>query len=160
MKKTVLYLANKYKTGILLGLLVILTCSFGPGMTEQEWLDWSNKCLNESYNPPPEIKLKKWDLMITPTHFIRFSKVYQHGKVEYFAFDLKRFAEVNYMDGNSADTLQFKTTGKDIIFQTYHDPNGNVDSMTNSINIPVKAMSPERIDSLSDALNYFKEKNL
>ncbi len=33
---------------------------------------------------------------------------------------------------------------------------GDIDTMTTVLNIPVKNMEPERLDSLREALNYFK----
>jgi len=40
---------------------------------------------------------------------------------------------------------------------SYNDRNGDVDSMTTVLDIPVKDMEPERLDSLREALNYFKK---
>lgn len=160
MKKTVLIHIKKALSASVLVVLLVVNCAFGPGMTEEEWLEWSNKCLIDAYNPAAEPKLKDWKIEVTPTHFIRLSKLYPHGKREYFAFDLRRFAEADYAQHETLDTLQLKTTGKDIIVQTYNNPKGDINSMTSVIDIPVKAMSPERIDSLNNALNYFKEKKL
>jgi hypothetical protein len=53
-----------------------------------------------------------------------------------------------------------KTKADDIIVQTYNDRHGDVDSMTTVLNIPVKNIEPERLDSLREAFNYFKAKGL
>jgi hypothetical protein len=48
----------------------------------------------------------------------------------------------------------------DIIVQTRNDRKGDVDSMTTVLNIPVRNMEPERLDSLKEAFNFFKGKGL
>jgi len=58
----------------------------------------------------------------------------------------------------NSGTLQFKTIANDIIVQTYNDRYGDAVSMTTVLNIPVKNMEPERLDSLREAFNYFKGK--
>ena len=129
-------------------------------MNEQEWLIWGNKFLVENYNPSTEAKLIKWEIMLTPDHFIRLRKTYQQGKQEYFSFNLKRFAQLDYISGNTAtDTLAFKTQTDDIIYQTYEDPQGDIDSMATQWAIPVKKLSPQRLDSLKEALNFLKGKS-
>lgn len=130
-------------------------------MDEQEWLNWTNKCLNESYDPSAEVKLKKWEIMLTPDNFIRLRKTFQHGKQEYFSFNVQRLNEVGYAaGGTTVDTLELRTRADDIIVQTYDDPKGNIDSMATALNIPVKKLLPERLDSLRAALNFFKSKGL
>jgi hypothetical protein len=48
----------------------------------------------------------------------------------------------------------------DIIVQTYDDPKGNIDSMATTLTIPVKDMTPEKLDSLNDALDFLKDTKL
>ncbi|WP_184546098.1 hypothetical protein [Mucilaginibacter sp. FT3.2] len=146
-------------------ITAILACSgfiygFKPGMGEQEWLSWSNKCLAESFNPPPDIKLKKWELTLTNDYFLRLRKTYQHDRQEYFSFNLHRLSDIEYQGSDTTGTLKLSTLTDDIIVQTYEDPKGDLDSMATTINLPVKHMSPARLDSLKIALNYFKAKNL
>lgn len=129
-------------------------------MGEQEWLSWSNKCLAESFNPPPDIKLKKWELTLTNDYFLRLRKTYQHDRQEYFSFNLHRLSDIEYQGSDTTGTLKLSTLTDDIIVQTYEDPKGDLDSMATTINLPVKHMSPARLDSLKIALNYFKAKNL
>lgn len=127
---------------------------------ELGWLKWSNRFLNESYDPTVEPMLKKYEIMLTPDHFVRLRKTYQQGKQEYYSFNVKRFTGLNYIPGNAAtDTLQIKTQTDDIIYQTYEDPKGDIDSMATSWDIPVKKMAQSRVDSLRQAFNFLK-KNL
>jgi hypothetical protein len=129
-------------------------------MTDQDWFSWANKCLYQSYDPSADAKLKKWELSITTDYFIRLRKTYAKGKQEYYSFNLHNFNDMDYFGSANKGTLQLKTTADDIIVQTYNDRKGDVDSMTTVLNIPVKNMEPERLDSLREALNYFKSKGL
>ncbi len=161
MLKSILLKAKGGLITLLIALPIVFSYGFGTGMGEKEWLDWSNKCLSESYNPSTDAKLKKWEIALTPDHFIRLRKTYQHDRQEYFSFNLQRFADVNYLHSTGpADTLQLKTVADDIIVQTYEDPKGDIDSMATVLNLPVKTMSPERLDSLRNALIFFKSKGL
>lgn len=146
------------KVKILLIVLPVAFCyAFSYKMGEKEWLDWSNKCLSESFDPSLDAKLKKWEIELTPEHFIRLRKTYQHGKQEYFSLHLNKLDSVSYLGNTTTGQLRFKTISDDIIVQTYDDPQGNIDSMATVLDIPVKSMSPERVDSLNEAIRYFKE---
>ena len=156
-------LSNIQKGIIILPIIAIVACicAFRPAMDEQDWLNWSNKCLTEAYNPSVDARLKKWEIEVTPDHFIRLRKTYPHEKQEYFSFNLQRFSDLNYLHSTGpADTLQIKTVADDIIVQTYNDPKGDIDSMATVLTIPVKNMSPERLDSLRNALKFLKDKGL
>lgn len=141
-------------------LLAVVHVSFKPAMSEQEMLSWGNKCLTESYDPSGEVKLKKWELVLTDDAFIRLRKTYIKGKQEYFSFQLHRFTDMNYLGSTINGILQLKATADDIIVQTYNDPHEDIDTMATQLNIPVKNMEPERLDSLQMVLNYFKNKGL
>lgn len=161
MPASLLPAMKKAFTIALILLIVPFLYSLRAPMDEQQWLTWSNKFLNESYDPSAEAKIKKWEIMLTPDHFIRLRKTYQQGKQEYYSFNLKRFAELNYLTGGApTDTLQVKTQADDIIMQTYDDPKGNIDSMATMISIPVKKITPERLDSLKQALSFLKAKGM
>jgi hypothetical protein len=160
MLKSVL---QKIKKTILLAA-IILTVSvnycFKYSFNEQDWLNWANKCLSQSYDSSGDAKLKKLDLTITSDYFFRLRKTYAKDKQEYYSFNLHQFNDLDYFGNTSSGTLQLKTITDDIIVQTYNDRKGDVDSMTTVLNIPVKAMEPERLDSLREALNYFKGKGM
>ena len=137
-----------------------LNYSFKPQTDDQEWLDWSNKCLTASYNPGLDVKLKKWELTLTNDYFLRLRKTYQHGRQEYFSFNLHRLNGVKYQGDEQTGTLELSTNADDIIVQTYEDPKGDIDSMSTVLELPVRNMSPARLDSLKTALSYFKAKAL
>ncbi len=160
MIKSLLF--RRWKLLVLIAIIPISAFKYMPThkMDEQEWLQWSNKCLNESYDPSNETKLKAWELSITPEHFLRLRKTFQHGKQEYFSLYLHAFNELDYTGNTDHGSLQIKAAEDDIIVQTYDDPKGNVDSMATSLELPVKNMLPERLDSLKSALLFFKTGNL
>ncbi len=133
---------------------------FKYNFDEQDWLLWANKCLSQSYDPSGDTKIKKWDLSITPDEFLRLRKTYAKGRQEYYSFNLHQLNGVGYAGNTNSGTLELKTIADDIIVQTRNDRNGDVDSMTTVLNIPVKNMAPERLDSLNEALNYLKTKGL
>lgn len=158
MVKSILSKTKEAFITLLIMLPIVFSYGFGPGMSEMDWLNWSNKCLAESFNPSTDIKLKKWEIMLTPEHFIRLRKTYQHGKQEYYSFNLSKLDSVNYLGTATAGELRFKTLADDIIVQTYEDPKGDIDSMATALSIPVKGMTPERVDSLNNAIKYLKER--
>jgi hypothetical protein len=150
------------KTGIIIFFIAALSLcySFKTGMSDQDWLSWANRCLTQSYDPSGDAKLKKWELSVSGDYFLRLRKTYAKGKQEYYSFNLHRLNDMNYLGNTASGTLALKTIADDIIVQTYNDRSGDVDSMTTVLNIPVKNMEPERLDSLRDALNYFKAKGM
>ena len=158
MIRSVIQKANKtyFLTAIL--VLSLLHFSFKAEMTEQEILAWSNKCLTQSYDPSGEAKIKKWDITLTDDAFVRLRKVYTNGMQTYYSFQLRRFNDMAYIGTTVSGTLQLKTIADDIIVQTYNDPKGDIDSMATELDLPMKNIEPNRLDSLQMALNYFKKK--
>ncbi len=127
---------------------------------EQDWLGWSNQCLTTSYDVAADAKLKKFEINLTEDSFLRLRKTYQNGKQEYFSLQLQQLDELVYLGNTYKGTLRLKTKDDDVIVQTYNDRKGNIDTMATILDIPLKNMEPERLDSLQRALNYFKGKNL
>lgn len=130
--------------------------SFKPVADALALLTWSNKTLQHVYDPTAEVKLKKWELSITDDFFLRFRKTYQNGKQEYYSCHLHSFNDLDYLGNTRVGTLKISTKADDIIVQTYNDRKGDIDSMTNTLSIPVRNMEPEQVDSLHEALLAFK----
>jgi len=121
-----------------------------------EALTWIHQCLTTSFDRSAELKLQKHELNITPSGFLRVKKTYVNGKQEYFSFNIKRFKDLDYYGSNLNGRLLLKTIDDDIIVQTFNDPKGNIDSMTNVLTIAVLNMEAERLDSLRNALLTMK----
>ncbi|RFZ85825.1 hypothetical protein DYU05_09595 [Mucilaginibacter terrenus] len=147
------------KIVLILGITALL-CSFKAFNAEQDWITWANHALSESVDPLAEARVKKWEIMLTADHFMRLRKTYQQGKQEYYSFNMQRFAEMDYVPGAVNDTLRFHTRADDIIYQTYNDPKGDIDSMATMLVMPVRKLSAGRLDSLKQALEVLKGKNL
>jgi len=100
------------------------------------------------------------EFSLTPDYFIRLRKTYAKGKQEYYSFNLHKLNDFDYLGSTTTGIIEFKTLADDIIVQTYNDRHGDIDSMTTVLDIPVKNMEPERLDSLHEAFSYFKAKGL
>jgi hypothetical protein len=160
MLRSVLFKTKKILLIATVIVAVAINYCFKNSMTETEWFSWTNKCLTQSYDASGDSKLKKVEISVNSEYFIRLRKFYAKGKEEYYSFNLHQFNDLDYFGTTNGGTLQLKTMADDIIVQTRNDRNGDVDSMTTVLNIPVKNMEPERLDSLRQAFNYFKAKGL
>jgi hypothetical protein len=160
MLNSVLSTIKKFGLVSSIFLAVSISYCFKPNFNEQDWLAWTNKCLQQSYDPSADTKLKKWELLVTPEYFIRLRKTYAKNKQDYYSFNLRKFNDMDYSGMASNGILQIKAMADDIIVQSRNDRHGDVDSMTTVLNIPVKNMEPERLDSLREAFNFFKAKGM
>jgi len=143
-----------------LAILIFAIYGFKYHADEQDWFAYMNRCLSQSYDAAADPKLKKVELTLTSDYFIRLRKTYAKNRQEYYSFNLHQLSDFDYLGSTVNGTLHFKTNADDIIVQTYNDRHGDVDSMTTVLDIPVKNMEPERLDSLHEAINYFKAKGL
>lgn len=152
-----LFLSNPCKPFVLLTVATAVLCGFKAAPDVAQLLGWSNHCLNHYYDQSADTKLKKLDLTFTDDYFFRLRKTYQTGKQEYFSMKMHSFDDLDYSGSPTSGTLIIKTKADDIIVQTYNDRQGNVDSMATQLNIPVKDMDVEQVDSLRNALLSLKE---
>ncbi|QKJ28986.1 hypothetical protein HQ865_04195 [Mucilaginibacter mali] len=152
-------LQKTFKLSFLL-LPGLLLYSFKTDPDAQQLLSWSNRLLTRVYDPSNEVKLKKWELNLTDGYFLRLRKTYQNGKQEYYSCQLHAFNDLDYIGTTASGLIRITTKADDIIVQTYNDRKGDVDSMATSLTIPVKNMEPEQVDSLRNALLYFKTQRL
>ena len=150
----------KIKKALLVALLSLSGASCLCFAIEQDWLGWSNQCLATFYDATADVKLKKFEINLTDDSFLRLRKTYQNGKQEYFSLQLQQLDDLVYLGNTYKGTLRLKTKDDDVIVQTYNDRKGNIDTMATILDIPLKNMEPERLDSLQRALNYFKGKGL
>ena len=158
MHRSVLSQIKKLIVVFLLIIAGVTNFGFVTAVDEQEMVTWANKCFAQSFDASAGDKIKKFELLLTNDAFIRLRKTYQNNKQEYFSFHLNRLNDMSYLGDAVSGTLQFKTKDDDIIVQTYNDRKGNVDSMANVLNIPVKNMGAERLDSLHTTIDFFKTK--
>jgi hypothetical protein len=152
--------SKRLLTATLLAATTLAGYNFKRQTTDQDRLVWINQTLAQVYDQSTDPKLKKVELQVTPDYFVRLRKTYAKEMQEYYSFSLHQFNDLDYFGNTSAGILQLKTMADDIIVQTYNDRRGDIDSMATALDIPVKNMEPERLDSLREALNYFKAKGL
>jgi hypothetical protein len=150
----------KIKNPVLAAILALGGAVSVCFVAEQDWLSWSNQCLTKSYDATADVKLKKFDISLTESSFLRLRKTYQNGKQEYFSLQLQQLSDVSYLGDTYKGILHLTAKDEDVIVQTYNDRKGNIDTMATVLDIPLKNMEPERLDSLQRALNYFKGKGL
>jgi hypothetical protein len=143
-----------YLSFFLLAMLMLF--SFSIPNDAQQLITWSNKTLAQVYDPSGEVKLKKWELTVSDDLFLRLRKTYQNGRQEYYSCQLHNFNELDYLGTTTNGLLKISTRADDIIVQTYNDHQGDVDSMATTLTIPVKNMEAEQVDSLRNALMFFK----
>ncbi|MBC7565548.1 MAG: hypothetical protein H7223_01115 [Pedobacter sp.] len=96
--------------------------------------------------------LKRYELNVTNSGFCRYKRFYTSGKVEYFSFNLTKFAAIDYYGTDKAGDLLLRTLGDDVIVQTYNDRQGDVDSMASYMAIPLKNVEAEQLSELAERL--------
>lgn len=151
---------SKVAVAIWAAMLSVSFFGFKPAFDDQDWLAYVNRTLSQSYDQSGDPKLKKVEIYLTPDYFVRLRKTYAKEMQEYYSFNLHQFSDLDYLGNTASGILSLKTVDDDIIVQTYNDRHGDIDSMTTALDIPVKNMEPERLDSLKEAFNYFKAKGL
>ena len=150
----------KIKKHLIVSVLALSTAVSFCFVADEDWLGWSNKCLTASFDATADAKLKKFEISLNENAFLRLRKTYQNGKQEYFSLQLQQLGDLVYLGSIYKGTLRLKAKDEDIIVQTYNDRKGNIDTMATVLDIPLKNMEPERLDSLQQAINYFKGKGL
>ncbi|MEJ2883043.1 hypothetical protein [Pedobacter sp. GR22-6] len=113
-----------------------------------------HKLLNDHYDAEQGgIAVKRYELSINSTGFCRYKRYFTSGKVEYFSFNLQKFKDLDYLGNNRRGLLLLNTKGEDVIVQTYKDrKNGDVDSMSTFLTIPLKEVEPEDLIELMNRL--------
>lgn len=113
--------------------------------------------LNISHNETPENgKVKRVEISLSDG-FLRYRRFFTNGKQEYFSFNIQRFDDLDYLGTSSQGVLILHTRDEDVIVQTYNDPKGNIDSMANIINLPVKQMEAEELQMIRENLFQIKK---
>jgi hypothetical protein len=150
--------------------ILTLTCIVLASITLLSWKEFrfsdpsdtiesAERCLHQCFDGEVQnIKLKKWDIKITDNGFFRLWKYFPGGKQEYFSFNLNRLNDMNFLGTNHSGTLTLRTTGEDIIVQTYNDRKGDIDSMSSEITIPLKNIEAEQLNNLYAGLSSIKKK--
>ncbi len=110
----------------------------------------------EGQNEP----LKSYQLNVTNNGFCRYKKVYNSGKEEFFAFNLMRFKSLDYYGDSERGELWLRTKSDDVIVQTRNDKEGEIDSMSTYVIIPLKNIDVDQLNELADRLRKLTQPDL
>ena len=145
----------KCKNIVLIGCLILLVQTTLTSWTRPVKGIYSNdigeavKCLQQCFDTElSKVKIKRYELTITDKGFFRLRKYFRNGKEEYYSFNLQKIAGLDYFGTTANGTLSIKTKSEDIIVQSFHDPKGDIDSMSSVIDIPLKNIEAEQLNML------------
>ena len=137
----------------LLGLFCLFLMAFSIPADLFEETAFIQKMLKDHYDEIAiKPALKRYELNVTNSGFCRYKRFYASGKVEYFSFNLIKFAAIDYYGTDKAGDLLLRTLGDDVIVQTYNDRQGDVDSMASYMAIPLKNVEAEQLSELAERL--------
>ncbi|KQR70694.1 hypothetical protein [Pedobacter sp. Leaf176] len=133
-------------------ICVFLT-AFSVHDSLEEYAMFLQKSFTEHYDSSKESTVvKKYELNVTNTGFCRYKRYFNNGKIEYFAFKLAKFRDLDYYGTTKAGLLYLRTKNDDVIVQTYNDKNGDVDSMATCVVIPLKNIEAEDLNQIRQNL--------
>jgi len=124
-------------------------------MDKSQAVLYFDQCLIQNYNFLDDLKLKTWDIRVTDNMFIHFKKNYSDKKIEYYSFDIKTFSKLTYVSNTlNTGVINVNSDVDNVIKQTFNDHDGDVDTLLQSLDIPVKDLRQGQIDSLNMALTF------
>lgn len=139
----------------ILVVILLVFCSFGNDELE-DLLTGLQKNIRNSMRFSAETNVSKTKLEVTPNGFIRYTESFKNGKQYYTSLKLDKFSNMNYLGTDQYGSLIFHSIKNDVIVQTYHDRAGDVDSMSNHLDIPMEATTPEQLNALDYQLRRIK----
>ena len=88
---------------------------------------------------------------------MRYKKILVNNKTEYYSLRIEKVQKLNYYGNEKSGWLSVIYEPSSVIFQTYRDPAGDVDSMTNEINFPLKGISEDELNLLNKNFDFLRE---
>lgn len=147
---------NKFTIGLrmyLSLLFCLILMAFSTDISNEEVVFIQNKLVGHHDNERGTEQIKRFQLNVTNTGFCRYRRYYASGKVEYFSFNLAKFKDLDYYGTDKNGVLYLRTSGENVIVQTYNDKRGgDVDSMATYMIIPLKNMEAQDLVDISDRL--------
>ncbi len=105
------------------------------------------------YQAEKDLGVKDFSFEITENGFIRYRRIFPNKKVEFFSLKIDKLRDIDYLGDEQNGWLLLKSDEESVIFQTYNDPDGDVDEMKNEILIPLKGIELSEINNL---VSYFE----
>lgn len=146
MKKFLKYLAYV----LVVAILLIFSAFAMPPLFGDE-AGYLQKKLQEHYDGSQEgSDISGYELQVTNTGFCRYKRLFATGKVEYFSFNILKYKRLDYDGIPENGRLYLRTLSDDVIVQTHHDQEGDVDSMATYLAIPLKDMQKADLEDLAE----------
>lgn len=143
-----------------ISVFCMFLCAFSYRDSVEEYVNYLQKSFTDHYDFSQESStIKKFELNVTNNGFCRYKRYFTNGKVEYFAFKLAKFKDLDYYGTTTSGKLFLRTKNDDVIVQTYNDRAGDVDSMGTCIVIPLKNIEAEDLNQIKESLNRIGPNN-
>ena|SRR5579875_1488035 len=139
----------------ILAAVLLVCCSFENDELEN-LVPALQSTLQHSLSTPPQIDAAKTRLEVNKAGFVRYTQFFKNGKENYASLNLGRFLKMDYWGTTASGTLIIRAVKNNVIVQTYHDPRGDVDSMSTHLDIPVASIEPEQLDAVEHQLQRLK----
>jgi hypothetical protein len=119
---------------------------------------WREKIIStfKKHEAEKYLGYKSYKLEITDQGFVRYIRILANNKREYFSVRIDKFLELDYQGTEKSGWLLLGCEPSSVIFQTYKDPLGDVDSMTNEIVFPLNHISAEELNQLKNNFEDLK----
>lgn len=113
--------------------------------------------LLDKYNADRLLGAKSFTLEVNNQGFLRYKRILTSNKVEYYSVRIEKVQKLNYYGSEKSGWLSVTCEPSSVIFQSYKDPLGDVDSMANEINFPLKGISHEELNLLNKSFDFLRE---
>jgi hypothetical protein len=128
----------------------LVFCAFCASNLIDEEALYVQKKLTDHYDISHQgADVKQYELYVTNNGFCRYKRHFSNGKIEYFSFNFSKFKDLDYYGTVKNGRLFMRTSGEDVIVQTYNDKKGDIDSMASFLSIPLKDMEAEDLAEVS-----------
>lgn len=111
----------------------------------------------QKYQAEQELGVKTFSFDVTANGFVRYKRVLKNNKTEYYSVKTDKITDVSYLGTEVSGWLVINCEKESVIFQTYHDQNGDTDEMINQIKIPIKQINIDSINSWSNDFKLLKK---
>lgn len=140
----------------------MLFLSFFDSSSKEQMIASQNRIEHsyKMYGAEKYLGYKNCKLEITKEGFLRYHKVFKNNKTEFYSVKLDKVEGFNYSGTERSGWFIVNCVSSSVICQTFKDPAGNIDSMSNEIVFPLNNMSVDEINDLKTNFefvkNYFK----
>ncbi|KHJ38965.1 hypothetical protein PBAC_08290 [Pedobacter glucosidilyticus] len=113
--------------------------------------------LLKKYDADQLLGTKSFTLEVNNNGFLRYKRILASNKTEYYSVKIEKVQKLNYYGNEKSGWLSVVCEPSSVIFQSYKDPSGDVDSMANEINFPLKGISEDELNSLHKSFDVLRE---